>query len=240
MGRPPLPKEPIPSALAPPTSAQVAAAASAKAAAATSTAEESSRLLTSAAVSAAAGVVLAQAEVAAMAAAAAASTAAPKGTRTNWSTGENLKRLTEAIFAWKNHMPPWESKLSLAGFAQKVRIPESTLGAYLNGKKYLGKGAGRPALLSCGETTFVCDIVRRHDRARDGLGAAEVVDKVSDLRPDLTSAQAKNLAYQVRKRNSDVLTNPTRAQASTTARTNINIAQQYRFHKVLPRNRTDC
>ena len=87
VGRPPLPKEPIRSALAPPTSAQVAAAASAKAAAATSTAQESSRLLTSAAVSAAAGVVLAQAEVAAVAAAAAASTAAPKGTRTNWSTG---------------------------------------------------------------------------------------------------------------------------------------------------------
>ena len=102
-------------------------------------------MLTFAAVSAAAGVVLAPVEVAAVAAAAAASTAAPKGTRTNWSTGENLKRLTEAIFAWKNHMPPWESKLSLAGFAQKVRIPESTLGAYLNGKKYLGKGAGRRA-----------------------------------------------------------------------------------------------
>ena len=101
-------------------------------------------------------------------------------------------------------MPPWESKLSLGGFAQKVRIPKSTLGAYLNGEKCLGKGAGRPALLSRGETTFVCDIVRRHDRARDGLGAAEVVDKVSDLRPDLTSAQAKNLAYQVRKRNSEV------------------------------------
>ena len=170
VGRPPLPKEPIPSALAPPTSAQVAAAASAKAAAATSTAEESSRLLTSAAVSAAAGMVLAQAEVAAVAAAAAASiaapkgtrtavaaaaaasTAAPKGTRTNWSTGEDLKRLTEAIFAWKYHMPPWESKLSLAGFAHKVRFPESTLGAYLNGKKYLDKGAGRPALLSRGDT----------------------------------------------------------------------------------------
>jgi len=58
LGRPPLPKEPIPSALAPPTSAQVAAAASAKAAAATSTAEESSRLLTSAAVSAAAEMVI--------------------------------------------------------------------------------------------------------------------------------------------------------------------------------------
>ena len=141
MGRPPLPKEPIPSAVAPPTSAQVAAAASAKAAAATSTAEESSRLLTSAAVSAAAGMVLAQADVAAGAAAVVASTAAPKGTRTNWSKEENLKRLTEAIFAWKNHMPPWESKLSLAGFAHKVRIPESTLGAYLNGKKYLGKEA---------------------------------------------------------------------------------------------------
>ena len=99
VGRPPLPEEPIRSALAPPTSAQVAAAASARASAATNTAEESSRLLTSAAVSAAAGMVLAQAEVAAVAAAAAASTAAPKGTRTNWSTGENLKRLTEAIFA---------------------------------------------------------------------------------------------------------------------------------------------
>ena len=128
----------------------------------------------------------------------------------------------------------------MAGFAHKERIPESTVGAFLNGKKYLGKGAGRPALLSRVETTFVCDIVRRHDRARDGLGAAEVVDKVSDLRPDLTLAQAKNLAYQVRKRNSDVLTNPTRAQASKTARTNINIAQKYRFHKVLPSNRTDC
>lgn len=221
--------------LSPPTAAQVATAASAKVSAATATAKESARVLASAAASAAAGVPLAAAEAAAVAQAAAAATAVPKGTRTNWSKGDDLERLKEALAAWENQVLPWELGLSLSGFAHKVRIPESTLGSYINGKKIVGKGSGRPSLLVGDEEAFMVDLVRRHDRARDGLGAAEVVGKMSELRPDLTSLQAKNAAYQIRKQNSDVLTNPTKAQASTTARTNINVAQQARFHQVLGR-----
>lgn len=51
------------------------------------------------------------------------------------------------------------------------------------------------------------------------------------MRPDLVDSQVKNLGRKSCKRNTDVLTGATMAQASTTSRTNINIAQQFRFYQ---------
>ena len=116
-------------------------------------------------------------------------TAAPKATRTNWSKGENLKLLTNAVTEWKEssgRAAPREflgetapRKPTLAEFAVIVGIPKGTLGPYVtgNGKaRVLGASVGAQAHLDANESQFVVDNIRRHDRANDGLSKqAEIV-----------------------------------------------------------------
>jgi hypothetical protein len=52
-----------------------------------------------------------------------------------------------------------------------VRIHKKTLRPYGNGKRTLGKGIGRPSLLSEDEKGLLCDVVRLYDRGRDMMGS---------------------------------------------------------------------
>ena len=187
-----------------------------------------------AAAAAAAGVLLAPAEVAAVIAAAA---ALPKGkkkaSRTDWSAGVPLQRMTQAIEDWKDKKGDhYKEGMTRKEFTIAARIPEKTFQKYAQGKRVLGMSMGRPGHLDDDECLFVVDLVRRRDRARDGLGPGEISSLVQELKPSLSAKQATNAASFLRKQNSDVLTKSTTAQATTTARVAVNIPGQYRWHEV--------
>ena len=224
-GRKPAPSPEEPSAgLQPPTAAAMAAAAKAK-----SVAEN----LASAATRAISGQVLDAAETAAVARAAAAAAKVPMGkrSRANWSAPGNVERLSKAVNGWPAYKKANPTR-SIEGYANDHKIAPKTLAKYINGTYTVGKGQGRPGLLKADEEKFVVDVVQRHDRGRDGLTPVGVVSLIASVKPGLKHKQAENLAQKFRKRNSDKLTDTTTAQATTTRRTNINVAQQYRFFQV--------
>ena len=207
--------------LQPPTAAAKAAAAKA---------QSPDANLASAAAKAAAGEALNVAEVAAVAGAAKTIAKASEGKvkHVNWSVGDALVTMTAAVDGWPAARK-LDPKLSIAGYAKSKNVPKETLGKFLNGSRALGKGQGRPSLLQGDEETFVTDVTVRHDRGRDALTPAGVINLVRDVKPGLAPKQATNLAEALRRRNSDRLTGTTTAQASTTKRTDINIPQQHRF-----------
>ena len=139
--------------------------------------------------------------------------------------------MSKAVNGWPAYKAA-NPTFSMEGYAKSLNINPVTLSKYISGERVLGKGQGRPGILKSDEATFITDVVRRHDRGRDGLTPAGVISLVASVKPNLSEKQAKNLAHNLRKRNGDKLTQTTSAQASTTKRTNINIPQQHRFFQV--------
>ena len=146
----------------PPTAAQMTAAA---------TAAPGLSKLASAAAAVVAGVPLDAAEMAAVLKASR-KEGQVKPTRTNWSKGENLQKMTAACGAWKNQTAPFVTGMTMSVFARVVQIPEKTLTPYLKGTKIVGKGQGAPSLLGDDHESFVCDVMCRQDQGQDGLTVA--------------------------------------------------------------------
>jgi hypothetical protein len=78
-----------------------------------------------------------------------------KKSRTNWSKGEPLERVTKAVLEWSDKTARyWDSNgeaHSLQEFSTVVNIPYNTLRKYVppsdaTSKRELGKSAGRPSL----------------------------------------------------------------------------------------------
>ena len=210
----------------PPTAAQMTAAA---------TAAPGLSKLASAAAAAVAGVPLDAAEKAAVLKASR-KEGHGKPTRTNWSKGANLQKMTAACDAWKNQTAPFVTGMAMSAFAKVVQIPEKTLTPYLKGTKTVGKGQGAPSLLGDDHESFVCDVICRQDRGQDGLTVAGVQNLVQTIAPHLRAGQVSNLAKNVRKRNSvggsGPLTGPVKAQSTSTARMKTTFAQQARWDMV--------
>ena len=126
---------------------------------------------------------------------------------------------------------------SMERFARLTEIPYHTLRAYIcpnKGKRrVLGKSVGNPAsTIDRSVDQFVVDVLRRKDRANEGLCRREMGDLVQDLAPNLSCKQAVRFADSIRARHKSELTGIISAQASTTKRTAITVEQQYRWHMV--------
>ena len=170
--------------------------------------------------------------------------AAPKQTRTNWSKGENLKKLTQAVAEWTDGSgraapreflgEPELRKPSLAEFAALVDIPKGTIGNYVTsteGKaRSLGASSGRSSHLSSDDKLFVADNLRRADRGNDGMSNQKAIDVVQDLKPALSRSQAETALRAVRREHSSVLTGIAKTQATTTKRSAVTVTQQFRWH----------
>jgi hypothetical protein len=148
-----------------------------------------------AAVAAAAGVRLAPAEAAAVIAAAA-EAALPKGkkkaSRINWDAGVLLRRITQATEDLKDKKGEhFKEGMALKEFSIAARIPRETFQKHAQGKRALGKFIGRPGHLDGGECLFVVDLVRRRDRARDGLCSGEVSPMAQKHNPSLSAKSSQ-------------------------------------------------
>jgi hypothetical protein len=76
-----------------------------------------------------------------------------------------------------------------AGYAKSKDAPKEALGKYLG----LGKAQGRPSLLQGDEGALVTDVTVRHDRGRDGLTPAGLINLARNVKPGLAPKQAANL-----------------------------------------------
>ena len=81
---------------------------------------------------------------------------------------------------------------------------------------------------------FVCDNIRRADRANKPKSMAQIIDLILEMRPELSRKQAYD-AYNsnVKGRFSDLLTGIVVAQPTTTKRSAINVPQQWRWHTLV-------
>lgn len=157
----------------------------------------------------------------------------PKKTlpRTNWSEGNNMIRLQEAVAEWKDN----PNDVSLRKFAKLKQIPLTILQRRVNDKEPMAihAHAGKPALISTEDGQFVMDVLRRRDRANDGVGIAGALEMFEQMRPDLSRIQITNaFAHTIRPRHKEEVTNLRVTQQTTTKRSAITPEQQFRWHKV--------
>ena len=121
-----------------------------------------------------------------------------KKSRIDWSEGEGLNRITDAVTHWlanSGSVLAADKDISLVHYAAKVAIPFETLRKYVckdeSKRRVLGSSSGKPKLLSADVSQFAVDAMRRRDRANDGLTKLECLDMLSTLEPDLSRPQLR-------------------------------------------------
>jgi hypothetical protein len=88
-------------------------------------------------------------------------------------------------------------------------------------------------VLDADSQQFVIDVMRRKDRANDGMTRRDGIDMVQDLKPSLKRKQAERaFDRHVRAKSKDVLTGIVKANKSTEKRCAITVPQQFRWHQV--------
>ena len=161
-----------------------------------------------------------------------------KVTRTNWSKGENLKKMTDAIADWDAELKKNEDeRMSLHMFAELHNIPFSTIQMHVttdDSKRIKhGSGVGTKRIVDQRTTDIIVDVLIRKDRANQGAGVGEALDLLEQMCPESTRPQLDNAFRKtVRPGVKDRLTKPVAAQPTTTKRTAITPQQQWRWHKV--------
>lgn len=165
--------------------------------------------------------------------------------RTNWGKGDNRAKLEKAISDWVNKegdiYDDNEEKIDdWKVFANKVGIAPDTFYKYIKAKnpRQLGDGyRGKKKLMTEDEIKFAGCVLARADRGNDGLSSKEAVDMIQELIPNVSRETARrqmqryvlplNAAIGVLKKSLQLV------QGTTSDRTNINLAQQYRWHRAV-------
>ena len=163
-------------------------------------------------------------------------------TRVNWSQGDDAKRLQAAVEDWDHKTGEWLSltpSMSLHMYARCVGISKSVLHKYTHPdpakRTKLGSHAGKPTLLSEEVQQFGVDVLCRRDRGNEGLSNRDCSRAAPRFgaRAEAASKWQNCLRQTVRPRFASVLTNIVKAQASTSKRSQVTVAQQYRWHQVI-------
>jgi hypothetical protein len=164
-----------------------------------------------------------------------------KATRVNYSKGEPLKKLTQAVEDWlcRKGMYKLEENMTLPRFCALVSIPQKTLEPYIRSNRLkrrevgVGVGPGKTTLMPDTED-FLVDVMRRRDRGNDGMDRSESIQMMQDLQPELSHKQAeRQFDRNVRPAHKDVLTGIIKAEATTSKRSAITVEQQYRWHSTV-------
>ena len=162
-------------------------------------------------------------------------------TTTNYADPEALARMTSAVQGWDALVESGLPHLKKTDFAKQRGIKPSTFRKYVCGqrgdpkRRKLGAASGKKTLLADDEMQLLVDTIRRRDRGNEGMSTSDAIDAVRTLKPELSHKQAENQVHNALKRkHSDVLTKRMVVpQATTTKRSQINAAQQYRWHMLI-------
>ena len=157
----------------------------------------------------------------------------PVQKRTAWNDEEHIMELADAVQTWLDGAPQ-KRGLTLGDWAAECGIPKGTLAPYVTlntaKRKKIGNTAGRPSLLDPKQQAFVSDVVRRCDRANEPRSVPQVVDLLQDL-GGLDRKQARNCwdrTIHPKEQAAQRITGVVTAQATTTKRAAITVAQQFR------------
>ena len=117
-----------------------------------------------------------------------------KFTRRNWSKGDGLKIMTDAVEAWYEELKkPEADQISMTFFAEQRGISFSTLQEHVtpfNSKRIkLGASVGRKPVIGPNSQAVITDVLIRHDRANQGKGVKEAVDILETMHPELKHTQ---------------------------------------------------
>ena len=138
--------------------------------------------------------------------------------------------MRQAVQDWDNkqgvYMEMSPEKRTLKKFAARVKIPYETMRKYTASdpekRRQLGIPAGRQWHLNDYETEFVASVLRRRDRANDGMDRQAGIDMVQDLKPKMSREQAARAFDQMRRDHEEVLTRIVWRATHHTHRTNRN------------------
>ena len=163
-------------------------------------------------------------------------------TRENYSEGTAHENLKLAIHEWdmkagRYHAELSHDKMTMTRFSQIVGIPVETfrkyVGADLGKRRRLGGHVGpSTAVLDADTKQFVVDVLRRRDRANDGMSRQEALDMLQDLQPGRSRSQLATAFDSLRIERKEEITGIVKAQATTTKRSAITVPQQFRWFKV--------
>ncbi len=165
-----------------------------------------------------------------------------KQTRTNWSLGVHLEKMTNAVAEWfvaehANTLDSNGEKMSPRAYSISVGIPFETLKNYIHQdpakRRELGKQVGNKPVLEKKLSEFVSDVVRRADRGNEGKSRREAIDLIIEANPELSFQQASNYFDRTfKKLHKDVIkSKPVKAQKTTSKRSMITVEQQFRWFK---------
>ena len=127
-------------------------------------------------------------------------------------------------------------------YANRVGIPRDSIYRYIHPdpkkRKLLGDGSrGKAKIMTNDDVGFVGQALARLDRGNDGASLKEALDILQELKPKITRTAARDQLRKVvlpeNARDNVLKSKPQKVQATTSDRTNINVAQQYRWHTLV-------
>jgi hypothetical protein len=160
-----------------------------------------------------------------------------KKTRTNWSKGEDLRRLQEAVNAWnvksERTLDSNAEPMTRNAFANLNGIPPETFRKYVQQQnpRVVGNSVGTKAIITKKDSQFVADVLRRADRGNDGKTRHQALDLIQEVKPNISFVQAENhFQHTFRGHHRDeIKQRPVKTQMTTTKRSAITVKQQYRW-----------
>ena len=173
--------------------------------------------------------------------------AKPKATRINWTVGEHRLRMEQAVKDWLEQADSvrdgnGEIISNYAKYANKMGIPSGTFFHYVHPdpdkRRTLDQAnRGKPRLLTDSDVKLAGAVLARADRGNDGYSRKEAADLIQDLNPDINRLAARRQLSNIvlpKNHEAGVLKEAAvKAQPTTSDRTNINVAQQYRWHRLV-------
>jgi hypothetical protein len=168
-----------------------------------------------------------------------------KKTHINWGKGEHRDLLAKAIQDWLNKVgnaidKNGEEILEAHLFANKLGIPPQTFykNICMGNRRILGDGScGKKKWMTKKDVLFAGCVLARADQENDGLSLKEAVDMIQELKPDITCKgacrQIIRYVLPVNVQASVLKKSAQKVQATTSNRTNINMVQQYRWHRTV-------
>ena len=149
---------------------------------------------------------------------------------------------------WDNktgeHLQEDENKeMSLQVYCSLIDIPYPTFKKYVcadkDKRRVIGCSVGKPSVLDDETQVFATDVIRRKDRANDGLNKREAVDMIHDLKPELKRKQVERAFDRVvRPKNKDKLTGIVKASKCHGVQENDRESGSRRLHHVLVQPRS--
>ena len=143
-------------------------------------------------------------------------------TRRNWSKGEGLKAMTDAVAEWEQEQKKTEKeRTSLRFLAEQRNIPYTTLQTHITSNDAkrikLGSSVGRKSIIGCASAEILVDVLVRKDRANQGVGVSGAVDILEQMHPEYTRKQLdQSFRRTVRPVYSERLTSLVAVQNTTT------------------------